>query len=297
MDHPMNQIKKSKQLKRIYVIPDALINDIRNHPLANSLYFSDIGCFENAVNHSRERINGCEQTILIYCYKGSGYFFINGQKRIIEPNTLLFISENTPHLYASSEEDPWSILWIHVKGSNLINYYSFQEHTISLIPVPFEKQNNIKNLFENIFEVLEQGFHYKNLLYSYQILAHILGLFFLSPKYNKLSIKESSSSINASINYMIESLHETLTLDDLAKHSKLSPIHYSYLFKKNTGYSPINYFLRLKIQKACAYLDNGNFPINEIAELLGFKDPFYFSRLFHKIMGMSPSAYRKKQKG
>lgn len=297
MDTSKNQIKKSKQTERIYVIPDALIYDIKKHPLANSLYFSDIGCFENATNHSRERVNGCEQAILIYCFKGSGYYIENGHRKIVEQNTVLFIPENTPHLYASSKDNPWSILWIHVKGRNLSNYYSYHQHTISLIPVPFEKQNRIRTLFEDIFEILEQGFHFENLLYSYQVLAHILGLFFLSPNYNKLSMKESGSSIYTSINYMVESLHETLTLDDLARHSKLSPVHYSYLFKKNTGYSPINYFLRLKIQKACTYLDISDCPINEIAELLGFKDPFYFSRLFHKIMGMSPSDYKKKQKG
>lgn len=297
MDTSINQIKKNKQTERIYVIPDALLNDIKKHPLSNSLYFSDIGCFENAVNHSRERVNGCEQAILIYCFKGSGYYMENGHRKIVEQNTLLFIPENTPHLYASSKDNPWSILWIHVKGTNLSNYYSYQQHTIALIPVPFEKQNRIRTLFEDIFEILEQGFHFENLLYSYQVLAHIQGLFFLTPNFNKLSMKESGSSIYASINYMVESLHETLTLDDLARHSKLSPVHYSYLFKKNTGYSPINYFLRLKIQKACTYLDISDCPINEIAELLGFKDPFYFSRLFHKIMGMSPSDYKKKQKG
>lgn len=297
MEMGSNQIKRNTKTERIYVIPDALINDIQNHPLANSLYFSDIGCFENAINHSRERVNGCEQAILIYCLKGSGYYIEQGQRKIVEPNTLLFIPENTPHLYASSKDDPWSILWIHVKGRNLSNYYSYEGHMISLITIPFEKQSKIRTMFKEIFEVLEQGFHFENLLYSYQVLSHILGLFFLSPNYNRLSMKGTGSSIHSSINYMIDSLQETLTLEDLARHSRLSPVHYSYLFKKNTGYSPIHYFLRLKIQKACTYLDISDYPINEIAEILGFKDPFYFSRLFHKIMGMSPSDYRKKQKG
>lgn len=297
MEPHMNKLKKSKYSERIYVIPDVITSDIKEHPIAKSLYFTDIGCFENAKHHYRERVNGCEQAILIYCFKGSGYYIANGQKKVIEQDTLLFIPEDTPHIYASTEENPWSILWIHVKGSNLSAYFSYQEHTISLIHVPLEKQSKIKNQFEDIFEVLEQGLHFESLLYSYQVLAHILGLFFLSPNYNKLSMKNSGLSINESIHYMIASLDVNLTLDELANHSKLSPAHYSYLFKKHTGYSPINYFIRLKIQRACVHLDVTDRPINEIAELLGFKDPFYFSRLFHNIMGMSPSDYRKKQKG
>lgn len=297
MELHINELKKNKNSERIYVIPEVIIRDINEHALAKTLYFTDIGCFENAKHHHRERVNGCEQAILIYCFKGTGYYITNGQKKIVEKDTLLFIPENTPHVYASTEEEPWSILWIHVKGSNLGTYYSYKEHTISTIHVPLEKQSKIKNQFEDIFEVLEQGFHFESLLYSYQILAHILGLFFLSSNYNKLSMKDSGMSISESIDYMIKLIDSNLTLDELAKHSKLSPAHYSFLFKKHTGYSPINYFLRLKIQRACVYLDTSDCPINEVAEQLGFKDPFYFSRLFHNIMGMSPSEYRKKQKG
>jgi AraC-like DNA-binding protein len=297
MDNCMKQIKKDKQAERIYVIPDALIEEVKSHPLARPLYFSDIGCFENVPNHFRQRVNGCEQAIFIYCFKGSGYYVEEGKSKTVESGKLLFIAENTPHLYASSKEEPWSILWIHVNGINLSNYYCYQKHTMSLIAVPFEKQNKIRTLFEEIFGILEQGFQFENLLYTYQVLAHILGLFFLSPNYNKLSMRQSGPSIYDSINYMSESLQQQLTLKDLANHSRLSEVHYSYLFKKNTGYSPIHYFLRLKIQRACTYLDISDYPISEISELLGFKDSFYFSRLFHKIMGMSPSDYRKKQKG
>ena len=75
------------------------------------------------------------------------------------------------------------------------------------------------------------------------------------------------------------------------------PSHFSTLFQKETGVAPISYFLRLKIQKACQYIELTNLKLHEIATLLGFEEPAYFSRLFAKIMGMSPSEYRKKEKG
>ena len=88
-----------------------------------------------------------------------------------------------------------------------------------------------------------------------------------------------------------------ITLEELAAHFKYSASHFSMLFQKETGSSPINYFLRLKIQKACQYIELTDLKLQDIATAIGFEEPAYFSRLFTKIMGMTPSAYRKQEKG
>ena len=99
------------------------------------------------------------------------------------------------------------------------------------------------------------------------------------------------------IHYMRENIQHNLTLNKLADYFKYSPSHFSALFQKETGVSPMNYFIRLKIQKACEYIELSNMKLNEISTLLGFEDAAYFSRIFTKIMGISPSQYRKKEKG
>lgn len=282
---------------KIYVVPHTWIDAVKRHPLAEGLYFTDIGFFPNTKHHFRERPAGCEQTIFIYCLSGSGYCTIRGQKKKIGPNQLFTISPNVPHAYGSSKEAPWSILWIHVKGSNLCEFIPPNDQGMSIQEVPFEKQIKVSHLFEDIFSTLDNGFNFENLIYSYQVLLNILGVLFYQFNYNKLNMKNDGKSIEDSIKYMISSIGSRLTLEELARHSNLSPSHYSYLFKKHTGISPIDYFLRLKIQKACYYLDACDYRINEISQFLGFKDPFYFSRIFSGIMGLSPSDYRKNQKG
>lgn len=286
-----------KNRKRMYVIPQELLLEVQNHPLAHSLYFTDIGCFEGTADHYRERHEGSDQVILIYCYQGTGYCILNRKKSLIPKDTLLFIPRNTPHIYASSENDPWSILWIHIEGSDINSYFHPQDNEISLIPISAEKQQRIKLEYEGIFEVLDRGFSRESLLFSCQVIRHILGLFFLSSSTSRLSLKESGFSLSESIDFMLSHIDSDLTLIQLAKHAGLSQAHYSALFKKNTNSSPIQYFLGLKIQKACIHLDDRNSTIKEISEQLGFGDPFYFSRLFHKVMGLSPTEYRKKQRG
>jgi len=86
-------------------------------------------------------------------------------------------------------------------------------------------------------------------------------------------------------------------LKEISDFSGLSTSHFSNLFHMKTGYSPVSYFLQLKVQQACHYLDFSDMKINQIAMTIGYDDPFYFSRFFSKIMGMSPTVYRNKKKG
>lgn len=94
---------------------------------------------------------------------------------------------------------------------------------------------------------------------------------------------------------MRENIQQNLTLKELASYFKYSPSHFSALFFGETGVSPMNYFIRLKIQKACEYIELTNMKLNEIATHLGFEDAAYFSRTFTKVMGCSPSVYRKRR--
>ena len=95
--------------------------------------------------------------------------------------------------------------------------------------------------------------------------------------------------------YMRENLQQNLSLGELAAYFKFSPSHFSMMFQKETGVSPMNYFIRLKIQKACEYIELTNLKLNDIATKLGFEDAAYFSRIFTKIMGISPAASRKME--
>jgi Transcriptional regulator containing an amidase domain and an AraC-type DNA-binding HTH domain len=103
--------------------------------------------------------------------------------------------------------------------------------------------------------------------------------------------------IKNSLAFMEKNLNTTLTLQDLVSFNNLSKSQLTEIFKTKTGYSPIDYFIRLKIQKACSLLDLSDLSIYEIAAQLGYEDQYYFSRSFRKIMGMSPSSYRKIKKG
>ena len=95
---------------------------------------------------------------------------------------------------------------------------------------------------------------------------------------------------------MKENLNAVYSVQELANKQHSSVSHYSRLFQKKIGSSPIYYFNQLKIQRSCGYLYLTDKTIKEICKELGFNDPYYFSRLFKKVMGISPAKYKMKYK-
>ena len=84
-----------------------------------------------------------------------------------------------------------------------------------------------------------------------------------------------------------------LNISDIAAELGITREYFYTLFKNDTGKSPTQYLLDLRIEKACTMLRESDYPICLIAQHTGFSDNTYFSRKFHELVGVSPSAYRK----
>jgi AraC-like DNA-binding protein len=78
----------------------------------------------------------------------------------------------------------------------------------------------------------------------------------------------------------------------LAARAGISPSHFFALFKRQIGCAPIDYFIHLRMQHACRLLDETTLNVKEVADALGYDDPFYFSRVFKAVNNVSPSQYR-----
>jgi transcriptional regulator GlxA family with amidase domain len=102
--------------------------------------------------------------------------------------------------------------------------------------------------------------------------------------------------IDNAVDYMQKHINSNISLDDLCKHCNYSTSRFSSLFKQKTGYAPIDYFIQMKMQKASQQLDFSNRSIKDIAFSMGFDDPYYFSKRFRKVIGVSPQKYRLLKK-
>jgi len=113
-------------------------------------------------------------------------------------------------------------------------------------------------------------------------------------KFNRMKKTTNADMVDTVIKMIKENIQRNITLKQMADFSNLSVTHFSSLFRRKTGHSPIEYFNHLKIQKACQYLVFTSMTVKELAYHVGIDDQYYFSRMFTRLMGTSPSAYRKR---
>jgi AraC-like DNA-binding protein len=99
------------------------------------------------------------------------------------------------------------------------------------------------------------------------------------------------------MSYLAERLDGNVRVPDLARVVGLSPSHLTALFRRATGGGVLAHHTSLRMARARQLLDRSPLSIREIAQLIGYEDPLYFSRQFRRVHGISPSEYRAQHKG
>ncbi len=292
-------MKKQEGFKgqRTVILPAFIIDELRKDPLGNHLYLTDIGYYPNALHHYRIREEGCDQHILIYCTDGEGWFSIHGKRNKVKANQFFIIPRGVPHAYGCQNDKPWSIYWLHFSGTLASRFYDARPGTQTIAPSKVARIDDRIQLFEEIIQNLEMGYSQENLAYANICLWHFLASFKYISQFRQIRKIREKDIVEDAIFFMKEHLNQKLTLEEMAREAELSASHFSMIFRKKTARSPMDYLIHLRIQKACQLLDASGLRINEVAPMVGYEDPYYFSRIFKNIMGVSPVAYKNQLKG
>ena len=275
--------------EKYYIIPTELFGAWMEHPLVRGLYLTDVGYFPKAKDHYKERSDGAEQHILIYCMEGGGYVELGDDRIHLTEYQAICIPAGRKHCYYADEEKPWSILWMHFKGENAAYFPLNSQETITMTS-PYSR-NRMVTLFQMLFRVLDGNYSQGNFIYISQLASSILAEVYFREK-----VEDGNSydrHVTRVVRYMLQNLDRTLTLQDISDEVRLSKSYLNSIFKTQTGRAPVDFFIHLKMQEACKLLKSSDLYIYQISARMGYEDPYYFSRIFKKVVGVSPKEYKE----
>lgn len=233
--------------------------------------------------------------------KGKGTISINGIHYPAEPGKIFFFA---PGMLVERKTDPENPFEYYFLRFHYTETYMEKEQWVSRsadeVPFPIEGMHTVQNtpqliyLMEQLFQLWQRRGHMTAM--RRKILLQEMLLTLLQDFRAQKIAGDTTAAIEHTQDYMVNHYQEPLTLEGLAQMAGLSVSHYSRLFKKYIGYSPIDYLTHLRIDRAKELLALSDYKLKSVANSVGYSDEFYFSRIFKKIEGISPREYAKKNR-
>ena len=238
-------------------------------------------------------------TELFYVVDGKGEFNIQGQRFPVKPNDFVIINPQVEHTELSSPDEPLEYIVLGINGLSFSNLTPVSEggHPFSFFNLRDEQKDILRYLNAMVQEATSQSMSYELVCHN---LLEILLIKILRHQHFDLEVgKQSKATKDISFikHYLETYYHESIQLEDLASMTHLSRFYISHSFKKEIGMSPMEYLIAIRIKEIKILLRTTNYSISQVADIVGFTTPTYFSKQFRKSTGISPTDYREQYQG
>ncbi|MFT5691964.1 MAG: AraC family transcriptional regulator of arabinose operon [Oceanicoccus sp.] len=277
------------------ITPQFIVNELAANPLSSDCYPIAMGYYPRANGHSIHRLQH-DDNLLLYCTDGSGEIETDDFSGVLKKGDVLLLPEGYRHRYQASNRTPWTVYWFHFKGAScrqLLQNVGYDPEQ-PVMSIGFQLQ--LIADFKRLLAVRHTGFNVAAYFHCAAVIRQILCFLALEVK-TLNSSKKHNFSLDEIQRFMQERINGDLNLETLAAGFNLSKYHFSNKYKQLTGYPPIKHFIHMKMERACYLLDSSSASVTLISHQLGYDDSLYFSRLFRKTVGLSPSKYRLHGRG
>lgn len=228
--------------------------------------------------------------LIHYILSGRGTFQLDGKSYSLHKNQGFLICPDIITYYEASKEDPWFYTWVGFRG--------IKAETL-LKSANLDRDNPVFNFdgeaVKKCFQEMNASDAYK---YGYELRLQGLLTILLSELIEQSGADiiqiapEKDIYIKKALQFIETNYSRNISVEALAKHIGLNKNYFSTLFREVFGIPPQEYIIKYRINKACQLLNNKDLSISEISRSVGYNDPLGFSKLFKKIKGDSPKAYR-----
>lgn len=281
--------------ERVFKLPTKVVEFANRQPLTGALLPCRIGYFPRAKGQKVSRANGDWAFTLLYCLDGAGTLDLSQSKHQITRGTFALLRPFEFHAYEADDRQPWSYYWIHFNGTMAQQYYEVLTSGGKNTCIAVDSDQRFVEAFEKILNLFHEGPAYKILVQAAAAMHQLLGdLYGLVCKTGGIQ-EPPSARIERTVMMMRDNLGMHVSIHELAAIANMSHAYYTQQFRKHTGESPRSHFNKMRIAKACEYLEKTGNKVESIAHLVGYEDSFYFCRLFKRITGQTPTMYRQSR--
>lgn len=230
---------------------------------------------------------------ILYIASGKAHFFFNGEEKIITAGNMVIYRPKEEQKYFYYGIDHTEVYWLHFTGGNVKNIIRKYGISDDMHVIHTGTSLEYKRVFLQIIQELKLcRDDYEELLVTYlqQLLILIHRSINTKPKGRKYSLMHE---MDAAIRFFHENYNKPISIEDYAAEHHMSVSWFIRNFKEYTESTPAQYLLSIRISNAQTLLETTTYNVTEIAEIVGYDNPLYFSRIFKKQNGMSPSEFRK----
>lgn len=230
---------------------------------------------------------------LIYVASGKAHFHFGEEERIVTAGHIVLYRPKEPQKYEYYGKDQTQVFWVHFTGNdvtNILRSYGITDNKkVFYCGSSLDNQNLFRKMInelqmskENYAEMLE--------MYLRQIFITMQRAFIGTIKKEKARVVDK---IEKATVYFNENYSQEINIDEYAEQMHVSVSWFIRNFRESTGLTPMQYILSKRIYNAEILLQDPSYNVSEISRVVGYDNPLYFSRIFKKAKGLSPSEYRK----
>lgn len=235
-------------------------------------------------------------TELFYIVGGQGQFLIEDQLYPVNANNLVIINPNVSHTEVSFNAQPLEYIVLGIDGIEVASgdssngQYNILDHFESA-----EVSSCLRNILREM-ELKNAGYEDVCQAYTEILIIRLMRSIDLIHSTGSL-LGVGNRQCAAVKRYIDMHFKESLSLEQLATEAHMNKFYLSHAFKKEYGISPVNYMISRRVDESKYLLAETDLSLSQIAQLLGFSSPSYFSQVFRRIQAMSPNEFRQNSKG
>lgn len=234
---------------------------------------------------------------LLYVASGKTHFYFEeGKDTVVSAGNMVLYRPKEPQKYVYYGSEQAEVYWVHFTGSNVRNILKSYGITNDMRIIPAGTLLEYSRIFKQMIQELQQcraGYE--------ELLAMLLRQIFIIinrqlTKERTLKSDYLDTEMELALEYFNTNYNKDLNIEDYAASRGMSVSWFIRTFKQYAGTTPMQYIVALRITNAQMLLETTNYNVAEIGNFVGYENPLYFSRIFKKQKGFSPSEYRKQLK-